>query len=199
MADPSDAPSPLPIGVLLAAGRGRRMGGRKQFYPVATESGEKPLVVAAFDSIAKVCRTNIVVVGHLAEEVTAVLAGREFKYVLANADAPMFHSIQIGMRSAQAIDPSASVLLQLGDHPYVAPATLPLLLAAAAEQPDKAVMPMYEGQGGHPVLVPPNLIRDLLAANCSDGLRGFWNEHPECCLRLVVEDADVVRDIDTVV
>ncbi|QEG37250.1 nucleotidyltransferase family protein [Bythopirellula goksoeyrii] len=198
MVEQSDVVSNQPIGVLLAAGRGRRMGGRKQLHLVTTASGEKPLVAAAFDSVAAVCRKMIIVVGHRAEEVTAVLGDREFQPVLADADAPMFHSLQVGLHAAQNIDGKASVLLQLGDHPHVSPATLMLLLAIATEQPTKAVMPEYQGQGGHPVLLPAPLIRELLAAECPDGLRGFWNQYPERCLRVTVEDAAVVQDIDTV-
>lgn len=198
MADPSDVVTNQPIGVLLAAGRGRRMGGRKQFHLVPTEAGEKPLVVAAFDSISSVCRQMIVVVGHRADEVTSVLGDREYLRATSNADAPMFRSVQVGLRAAQDIDAAASVILQLGDHPQVSPATLRLLLASAVEQPDKAVMPEYHRQGGHPVLIPATLIGDLLTAECLDGLRTYWMEHPESCLRVPVEDAAVVRDIDTI-
>ena len=186
-----------PIGVVLAAGRGRRMGGRKQLHPVPTPAGMRPLVAAAFDSIAAVCREMLVVVGHRTEEVLAALEGRDFQRVVADPDAPMFASVQAGLRAAQAFDEAANVLLQLGDHPHVAPETLELLLEVAAAEPSRAVMPEYRGQGGHPVWLPPGVMRELLEADCPQGLRGFWLGHPEQCLRVAVEDAAVVRDIDT--
>ncbi len=196
MAELSNVASSQPIGVLLAAGRGRRMNGGKQFHPVATESGEKPLVASAFDSIAAVCRSMIVVVGHRAEEVLAVLGDRDFESVVADADAPMFRSVQAGLRAAQSCDQEASALLQLGDHPQVARATLLLMMAIATDNPTKAVMPEYQGEGGHPVSLPPQLIRELLTTECPDGLRGFWNAFPEKCMRIAVNDPAVVRDID---
>ena len=64
---------PRILGVLLAAGRGRRMGGAKQFQPWPTVSGSQPLVAASFDAVCGVCDEMIVVLGHRAEEVAALL------------------------------------------------------------------------------------------------------------------------------
>ncbi|TWU22666.1 nucleotidyltransferase family protein [Bythopirellula polymerisocia] len=198
MAYRSEVARDQPVGVLLAAGRGRRMGGRKQFHLVPTAEGEKPLVAAAFDSIASECQSMIVVVGHRAKEVIAALGDREFSSVTADADAAMFDSVKVGLRAAQAIDAGVDVLLQLGDHPQVLPETLQHILTAASANSTRAVMPEYQGQGGHPVFLPVSLIQNLLDADCPDGLREFWNNHPESCFRVAVEDAAVVRDIDVI-
>ena len=64
--------------MLLAAGRGRRLGGGKQFYPWPTAEGEKPLVAAAFDAVTSACDAMIVVLGHRAAEVTTALGERQF-------------------------------------------------------------------------------------------------------------------------
>lgn len=196
-----------PIGLLLAAGRGRRLGGNKQFHPVPTPAGEKPLVAAAFDTIAPVCEKMFVVLGHRAEEVAAALKkGSElFSYIenssdpfiMVDPDAPMFSSIQAGLSVVLAAEPSAAILLQLGDHPALEPNTLEKLFAVAAEHPDKAVMPTYEDKGGHPVLIPSAIAEKILVAECPDGLRQFWLEHPELCVRFEVDDPGVIRDIDT--
>ena len=60
-----------------------------------------------------------------------------------------------------------------------------------------AIVPEYDGRGGHPVLVPPEIVALLLETNCPDGLGEFWLEHPELCFRLSVDDAAVIRDVDT--
>jgi CTP:molybdopterin cytidylyltransferase MocA len=194
-----------PIGILLAAGRGRRMGGNKQFHIVQTAEGEKPLVAAAFDTIAPVCETMIVVLGHRAEEVAVALGERKFETVSADPDAPMFDSIRAGLRAVNSREAtlagdagdSPAILLQLGDHPSLAPATLDNILATAATHPDKAIMPTYQANGGHPVLVPLSIAQQILATPCPDGLRGFWSEHPELCVRFEVDDPSVICDIDT--
>ncbi len=202
-----------PIGLLLAAGRGRRLGGNKQFHLVPTIAGKKPLVAAAFDTIAPVCEKMFVVLGHRADEVaTALKKGSELflrpenssdpfayvsQYICVDPDAPMFNSVQVGLRAALTADPTAKILLQLGDHPALQPSTIEKIFAVAQVNPDKAVMPTFGDNGGHPVLIPASLAAMILAAECPDGLRQFWLEHAELCVRIPVDDEGVVQDIDT--
>jgi molybdenum cofactor cytidylyltransferase len=189
-------------GLLLAAGRGRRMGGNKQFHLVQTSTGEKPLVAAAFDTIAGVCASMFVVLGHRAEEVAGALGDREFETVIVDPDAPMFNSIQAGLRAALKNPPprypgeGLCILLQLGDHPAVDESTLEKLFTVATENPDKAVMPSYQDNGGHPVLIPSAIAEKILATPCPDGLRQFWLEHAELCVRIEIDDPSVIHDID---
>jgi molybdenum cofactor cytidylyltransferase len=197
MERPSIAPTRHHVGLLLAAGRGRRMGRTKQLVPWPTPTGEQPLVVAAFDAIQVVCNDMIVVLGHEAEAVAAALGRRPFHQVLSDPDAAMFESIRVGLDAADRIDPGATIVLQPGDHPEVTEATLRALIAAAAERPACAVMPEYAGRGGHPVLIPPSVARQVLQAEYSGGLRQFWIAHPALCFRLAVNDAGVVRDVNT--
>jgi CTP:molybdopterin cytidylyltransferase MocA len=244
-----------PIGILLAAGRGRRMGGNKQFHVVQTPEGEKSLVAAAFDTISSACEKMIVVLGHRAEEVAAALGERKFEIVTANPDVPMFDSIHAGLSriatrsefqnppprplprptlpeggcllpslpEGEHLIPSLPegehlipslwegrplragegpgeeyVLLQLGDHPSLNANTLNQIFATAAAHPDKAIMPTYQGNGGHPVLIPASIAQQILSSPCPDGLRGFWIDHPELCVRMEVDDPSVTRDIDTI-
>jgi molybdenum cofactor cytidylyltransferase len=186
------------IGLLLAAGRGRRMGGNKQFHLVETPTGEKPLIAAAFDTIAPVCDWMIVVLGHRAEEAAAALGQRKFEIVTSDPDAQMIVSIKAGLRAAlsRRATPSGNILLQLGDHPALEPATLDMLLTVATENSDRAVILTYHGDGGHPVLIPAAIAEQILSAECPGGLRQFWLDDPELCLRIPVEDLSIILDLD---
>ena len=57
-------PDERPIGVLLAAGRGRRLGGTKQLLEWPPGAVGTTLVAAAFDAIAAACARMVVVLGH---------------------------------------------------------------------------------------------------------------------------------------
>ena len=173
------------------------MGGGKQFHPWPTESGEKPLVAAAFDAVAAVCDAMIVVLGHRADEVATALGERQFRAVQSDPDAPMFESIRVGMQAALETNPDSTVLLQPGDHPEVQPATLVQILIFSGKHPGRAIVPEFQGRGGHPVLIPAGIAQRLLTVVCPQGLGQFWSDHPELCLRLSVDDGSVVRDIDT--
>lgn len=187
------------IGVLLAAGESKRMGRPKQLLPWPPKSeNSKPLVAAAFDVIARVCDAMVIIVDHEADAVLAALGERMFyREVVGTARQPMFESIRIGMQMAKRIDQTADILLQPADQPEVRLDTLRALTSAAIERPDSAAMPQYRGRGGHPVVIPPNVATRVCAYGGHGGLRQFWLDHPELCIRLPVDDPGVVFDVDT--
>ena len=185
------------IGLILAAGRGRRMGRTKQLVSWPSSNGPKRLVAAAYDAIRPICDDMIVVLGHDANAGAAALTDRPFHRASADPDAPMFESICSGLRVAQAVDRSATVVLQPGDHPQVASTTLDILTDWSLQRPFKAIIPEYELKGGHPVLIPPRICSLLLQSDCTNGLGQFWLDHGELCHRVPVDDLTILRDIDT--
>jgi molybdenum cofactor cytidylyltransferase len=173
------------------------MGRTKQLVSLSAACGDKPLVAAAFDAIAGHCRQMIVVVGHEAEAVIAALAPRSFRSVAGDPDAPMFESIRVGLTELQKIDEQATALLQPADHPRVAPDTVTALVNVSTQHHGRAVLPEYLGRGGHPILIPPFIVSQVLANGCPRGLAQFWADHPHLCCRLPVNDPTVIMDIDT--
>ena len=187
----------LPIGLLLAAGRGRRMGQTKQLLPWPPPDGSKPLAAAAFDAISEFCDQMVVMVGHESEKVISALEPRSFQAVHSDADLPMYESIRTGLQAIQRIAPGRAVLIHPADHPEVSATTLQKLIQSSAVHPHNAVCPHHEGRGGHPVLVGASLVPGLIRWSGTGGLRQFWLDDPETLVELPVEDATIVRDLDT--
>jgi CTP:molybdopterin cytidylyltransferase MocA len=188
---------PRRIGVILAAGLGTRLGGAKQLAMWTTPTGPKPLVAAAYDAIRPICDEMIVVLGHEAAAVASALSDCPFHRADSNPDAPMFESIRAGLRAAQSLDPTATVVLHPGDQPEVAPSTLITLTDWSLQRPDQAVVPQVGARGGHPVFIPPQIASLLIDADCPHGLGEFWLTHPQLCVRVTVSDRAVLQDIDT--
>jgi molybdenum cofactor cytidylyltransferase len=186
------------IGVLLAAGRSTRMGRPKQLLPWPPNAVDsKPLVAAAFDAIACVCDAMVVVVGQESEAVIAALGERKFRPMHVDPTVEMITSVKVGILTVRVVYPTADVLLHPSDHPEVRRETLDLLINTAAKNPGRAVMPTYKNEGGHPVLIPASLCANIMSYAGSGGLRQFWIDHAEECLRLPVIDPKVVVDVDT--
>jgi molybdenum cofactor cytidylyltransferase len=173
------------------------MGRTKQLLPWQTAEGEKPLVAAAYDAIHSICDEIVVVLGHDADAVAAALGDRSFRRATSDPDEPMFLSIRAGLKTAQELDPKAMVVLQPADHPEVARTTLTALTESSRQHAEKAVIPEFDGRGGHPVLIPPAVIAQLVVSNSPAGLGDFWISYPEYCVRIAVADPSVCRDIDT--
>ncbi|MBI83787.1 MAG: hypothetical protein CMJ81_11365 [Planctomycetaceae bacterium] len=173
------------------------MGHLKQILSWGPTGDSKPLVAAAFDTVAPVCDRMVVVVGHQSDKVLNALAPRCFVSVEGHPDGTMFDSLRVGLSEVQEMDTGANIVIQPGDHPFISPEVLEHLLEVAGRYPSHAVMPQYQGKGGHPVIVPSNLLESLLQWEGEDGLRGYWRMKPDVCRRVEVKDPFVIQDLDT--
>ena len=185
------------IGVLLAAGRGSRMGRTKQLMPWPPPDGQSTIIAASFDAVDAHVQHMIVVLGHDADAVRHALGERVFTVAHCDADAPMYESIRAGVAAARDLHPSADVLVHPADHPAVRAGTIRTLIDAAGRYTGRAILPQHGDKGGHPVLVPANLTPRLIDHHGEGGLRQYWHDFPDLCHRLPVDDPGCVRDIDT--
>nr|MDP9283314.1 NTP transferase domain-containing protein [Chloroflexota bacterium] len=83
-----------------------------------------------------------------------------------------------------------------GDMPYVKPATVRALIAKYRERP-AIVSPRYRGKRGHPVVMPLTLRDEITATASTANLHDVIHHHQDDRVDLDVDDAGVVRDVDT--
>lgn len=184
------------VGILLAAGRSRRMGRTKQLLPWPTAGGRTTVVAAAFDAIAPACTAMLVVVGHEADAIIAALGDRPCSFVHADPDAPMFESLRAGLDQLGRDWPAAAGLVLPADLPAIARSTLDALVTAHGLAPAHVIRPRCGDRGGHPVVIPATMIDALRANPGTRGLRGFLAEHPGDVRDVPVDDPAVIRDMD---
>jgi molybdenum cofactor cytidylyltransferase len=188
--------------VILAAGAGHRLGGMaKALLPLA--GGMTLLEAVVTCARAAGVSRCMVVVGPPHDEVTTAEATRLGVPVTRNS-APhrgMASSVALGFEHLLARCPEAAVgLLWPVDHAAVRPETVRALLRACAAE--RAVVPTYQGLGGHPAGFGRALWPAMVA--CVDApegarsvLRLLAQDAPDRVLRIEVEDRGVVADIDT--
>jgi molybdenum cofactor cytidylyltransferase len=104
----------------------------------------------------------------------------------------MFSSIQVGAATANG---DALVVLP-GDMPFVRPETVLAVLAKYRERP-AIVSPRYRGKRGHPVVMPLVLRDEIAATAATANLHEVIKHHQDERVDLDVDDAGVVRDVDT--
>ncbi|MCS0600109.1 nucleotidyltransferase family protein [Streptomyces sp. LP11] len=182
-------------GLLLAAGGGRRLGGRPK---ALLEHRGRPLVEHAAGVLrAAGCERIHVVLGARSEEVRAraELGG------CVLVDNPewaegMGSSLRAGLASLAGTGARVA-LVSLVDQPGIGPEAVARVLAAY-EGEDSLVSAAYDGTRGHPVLFGAAHWAGILATATGDrGARAYLREH-EGRVRLV-ECGDVAEpyDIDT--
>jgi molybdenum cofactor cytidylyltransferase len=181
-------------GIVLAAGRGTRMGGPNKLL---ARDGDRPLVRAAVETaLAAGLDPVIVVTGHETEAVEAALADlpvllvRNDDYAQGQAT-----SLQAGL-VALPFEAGAFMVL-LGDMPRVKPATIARLIEAHADLPDlAAIVPVHAGEPGNPVLLTRALVPALMRLDGDKGARAILRGRPDV-LELEIDDPGIRLDIDT--
>ena len=179
------------VALVLAAGRSARFGGDKRRAALA--DGTSVLVqsvehaLAAFDEVRVVLRA-----GERGQDLRLPTGCR----VVHSPDAAlgMGHSLAAGVASL-ADSAAQAVAILLGDMPWIAPATLRRLAERASAS--TILSPHHEGQSGHPVLFGRAFWPALTCLSGDEGARSVVQAHRDRCVVLVVDDAGVLRDVDT--
>jgi len=187
------AASPATVGILLAAGRGRRFdpAGLRNKLLQPLPGGEAVVAASARKLLAVVPRV-VAVVPPDDGGVAALLAALGCDVVVcAEADSGMAASLVHAIRHASAAD---AWLVALGDMPHVAPATLRALADALAAGATIAA-PVMEGRRGNPVGFSRVHLEALLALQGDQGARGLLRSGP--VQDVPVDDMGIFRDIDT--
>ncbi len=177
------------VAIVLAAGRGSRMGRDK----LAVDLGGRTLLGHALQAYR----------GHAAisQRLLVVRPGRELppeaegwtRVDNPDADEGMGSSLRAGIAAAR---PDASgFILGLGDLPALKPSTVAAVIETWQDCAASIVHPSWRGRRGHPVLVDASHRAALLATHGDQGARALLRTH--AALALPVEDPGCALDVDT--
>jgi CTP:molybdopterin cytidylyltransferase MocA len=157
------------VGVVLAAGAGRRFGSPKQ---LALFEG-RPLLEHALLAMAGARRIDdvLVVVGAHAD---AVLAGVErhgaSAVICADWEEGQAASLRAGV--AAVAGRADAVVITLGDQPAIDPRAIDRLIGSR-DGTSLALRAGYNGRPGHPVLLERALLEQVVALRGDAGARGL--------------------------
>ncbi len=172
-------------GIILAAGRSRRMGSPKALLDWDGET----VIEHMIGIIGAVADPVIVVAGFHADAIRPK-AARATLVVNPAPERGMLSSLQCGLRAVPA--DCDAVLFTPVDHPAVLAETVQALAAVSAA----LAIPVFEGRRGHPVLIVRSVADEILAlpveARASDVIR----RHLDRAIMVEVNDRGVLEDID---
>lgn len=197
--------------LILAAGFSSRMSGFKPLLPLG---GETVLSRVAATYRRAGINNIIVVSGYRAMEVETEAARLNLRCVRnpgapANRTEPadfkpyfdMFSSVLTGFKSLPA--EAKQVFVHPVDVPLVCADTIARLLRKAGEEYDKSdgsaarpvLLPVFNGEPGHPPVLPASIFEAVLTYTGTGGLRGFLATRPNILLEM--EDQNILFDMDT--
>ena len=178
------------VGVLLAAGVGRRFGGDKLMHRLPDGT---PMAVAGAAALRPACDHVLAVLrpehGPLAD--TLAMAGCEI-VLCPDAHKGMGHSLAAGVRAAADV---AAWIVALGDMPGIGSSSH-RAVAACLRAGASLVATEYRGRRGHPVGFSSIWFPELSALTGDQGGRTILETHRQHMILCPVDDPGVILDID---
>lgn len=184
---------PRIVALVLAAGYSSRMGCFKPLAPLGTST----LIEVAVTRFLRAGIEDVrVVVGHRADELTPVLDHLGIKWIFnVQYDRGMFSSVLAGLKSFEP-DVDAFFLLPC-DIPLVNSETIRALLSVYNLDGPKIIYPRFNGERGHPPLIPAAYLNEDLSPDYPGGLPAFLGSYEPNAVDVDVADQNILLDCDT--
>ncbi len=179
------------VGLLLAAGQGRRFGGDKLLQPLADGT---PVAVAAARALKAACADSIAVLRPEQDALAALLEAEGLRVVrCAAARSGMGHSLAAGVAASRD---ARGWLVALADMPCIRVATLQAVAELIGGGAALAA-PRYAGRRGHPVGFAARWRDALLALEGDEGARAILQQSRFLLHVLETDDPGVLQDVDS--
>jgi Uncharacterized MobA-related protein len=171
--------------VILAAG----YSSRAEAFKLELDLYGKTVMERCIEAISPFCTRMIVVGGYKIEKIAAILEKYSRVEIVVNCryNEGMFTSVKEGIRHVRG----ERFFFTPGDYPLIRREVCERLLAQEGE----IVIPVFNGQKGHPVLFSGRLAREILQMADTANLRDYINQ--KGFKALTVEDEGVLTDLDT--
>ena len=181
--------------VLLAAGKGERMGKRKPKLDL--EINGKTILEHAISSIEKTgIRDVVVVFSKQNSRNDEQLPSRFHRTVITNIPEELSNSVKQGLLNIKP--QSQAVFFALADQPFITPDTYNDLTQYHLRHLPLVTIPVYDGKRGNPTLFDRRMWPELLKIKGDEGGRHIIAAVPSHKLGLVdVQHEGVLADIDT--
>jgi molybdenum cofactor cytidylyltransferase len=197
-------------GVILAAGESTRMGRDKALLPWPPDTagtlqrvGEAvsgTLLSAAIESLGRYCDMVIVVAGKNEAALRSVAYGCGAS--LAQNPAPdrgQFSSLQIGLQEVMNRGRDAAMITLVDRPPPNAPTLQKLLDAFEKRERNKwAVIPEFQGNHGHPIIIGREMIEAFLRSPATGNAREIEHANQQRIMYVPVDDSRVTANINTI-
>tara|TARA_B100000959_G_scaffold146532_1_gene153846 strand:+ start:1010 stop:1597 length:588 start_codon:yes stop_codon:yes gene_type:complete len=178
--------------ILLAAGQSKRMSGENKL--IKSVKGI-PLIKCALNNILKSHVNEIIIVLGYQNETIEKLIDKtsRIKFVFnSNFESGMASSIIKGIKKLSK--KTDSFFISLGDMPSINYDTYNQLIKCNKNK--KAIVPMFKGQQGNPVLFPKSFEEKLLSIQGDSGAKKILEINKKEVLYLEINDPGIIRDLD---
>ena len=178
--------------ILLAAGQSKRMQCENK---LTKDVKGIPLIKRALNNILKSQVNEIIIVlGYQQKTIEKLIHKKsKIKFVFnSNFESGMASSIKKGIENLS--NKSDAFFISLGDMPSINYETYNLLIKSKENK--KAIIPMFKGQKGNPVLFPKSFEEKLSSIQGDYGAKKILEINKREVLNLEINDPGIIKDLD---
>ncbi len=180
-------------GLILAAGESRRMGRDKALLSYHGRTFLENIIAKL--GAARVEKVTVVL-GHHAEIIQSAVNLAAVRVVVNdNYQRGQTTSLQLGLAAAAADSPEA-VILCLVDHPAISSEVITKLRNCFESTHPPVLIPTYEGQRGHPIVISQTLFPELLALPPEEAANSVIRKYRNATQFVEVTDPGILLDVD---
>ncbi|MEN1759039.1 nucleotidyltransferase family protein [Anoxynatronum sibiricum] len=177
--------------ILLASGYGTRMKQPKLLLPVEGV----PMIRRVAQAVKASCVDESLLIyreNQVKEAVAELVSRSVFN---SGAHQGQSEAIKLGIRHLHPA--SHACFFVMGDQPLIQPQIFNQLIREHEQQPQKIIVPVYQGKRGSPVLFPSEFWPLLLQLSGDQGGRVVMESHGKSVVLIDVEDSVAGKDVDT--
>ncbi len=182
-------------GIVLAAGKSRRMGTPKAML----KWGDATFIETIVSRLREAGVAGLYVVARSDTAARIQAIAQPLGATVVINDDPKDEGPISSIRAALKILPDDfdGVMICPVDHPGIDRATYATLLQKARENRGHIILPLCQGKPGHPVVFPLAFRGELESVPSGKGADFVIARRPQEVIQVKVLDLDVLRDIDT--
>jgi len=185
--------------IVPAAGHSERMGRPKLILRV----GERTVIARVVQALLQGGADRVVVVTPPADAPGAKILACEAEDAGALVVIPEERPIDMRASFERGLDALAdnpgllTLLLAPGDSVGITPELTAQVVASAKAQPASLIVPVVQGQRGHPVAIPWPLAEEVRSLPLGVGINTLVKLHAAAVVELPVTEPGAVADLDT--
>jgi len=186
-------------GVILAAGRGKRFGGKVRALLKINRQTFLEKIIRNF----RRTKVNpiILVLGYKNKRIQKYLHKEgllDLVKVVVNPEYQKEQILSLQLAIKKCPENFSGILFTPVDYPLVKLSTYQRLLKEWRKTPEKICLPSYRYRKGHPALFPRWAAEELLRKKISGGARAILKKYPDEIKYVIVKDSGILRDFDTI-